>query len=151
MERNARTRLTTAAILILVFGSGGLVGMAWNAGGQETLSESATATADNQADDQAEGEEEPRRRRMIDRIDLNEEQRAAVDGIIEGHRGRMDALNDEFREAYYPKFYGIVDDTRNSIKNELTAVQSAAYDSLLADWDRERRSEHGELPFRRRD
>ena len=34
MERNARTRLTTAAILILVFGSGGLVGMAWNAGGR---------------------------------------------------------------------------------------------------------------------
>ena len=32
MERNSRTRLTTAAILILVFGSGALVGMAFDRG-----------------------------------------------------------------------------------------------------------------------
>jgi hypothetical protein len=151
MERNARIRLTTAAILVLVFGSGALVGMAWDAGGQETLAETATATGGSQVDGQAESEEEPRRRRMIDRIDLNEEQRASVDGIIDKHRKQLGELNDEFRDAYYPRFYGVVENTRELIKNELTADQSAAYDSLLAAYDRERRSEDGDLPFRRRD
>lgn len=151
MERNSRTRLTTAAILVLVFGSGALVGMAWNAGGREVSTEAAVATTEAPVAGQAASEDEQPRGRMIDRIDLNEAQRAAVDEIIARHRKQMGALNDEFRESYYPRFYGIVDNTRNLIKMELTADQSAAYDSLLAEYDRERRSEDGDLPFRRRD
>ncbi len=152
MERNSRTRLTTAIIIALVFGSGALVGMAWDRAVDPTATvEAAQPAAVEEGPDSTEAAPE-RRRRMIDRIDLDDTQRAAIDAIIEGHRGRMDALNGEFRQEYYPRYYAIIDGTRELLMSELTDEQAAAYKDLLNQWDTEHpRYENEELPFRRRD
>ena len=156
MERNSRTRLTTAGILLLVFASGSLVGMAFDRGGDATAAELPAEPVAEASDDAPTAEERdgdaPRtRRRMIDRIDLSAEQRAAVDAIIQGHRARMDSLNAEFRVTYYPRYYEIVDGTRGRIMDELTDEQAATYEGLLSAWDSENpRDEREELPFRRR-
>ncbi len=153
MEQNSRTRLTTAGILLLVFASGSLVGMAFDKGGDVSAAETPVeAEPAVEADAEGDGDGDANRgRRMIDRIELSDAQRASVDAIIEGHRARMDSLNAEFRATYYPRFYGIVDNTRGMIMEELTDEQAATYQGLLSDWDTENpRDEREELPFRRR-
>ena len=88
---------------------------------------------------------------LINRIELSDKERAAVDAVIVGHRDRMDSLNAEFRITYYPRYYVIIDETRGLIMEELTAEEAATYERLLADWDsRHPRDEREELPFRRR-
>ena len=84
-------------------------------------------------------------------MDLSARQKTTIDSIVVFHRERMRTLNDEFRDAYYPRFYGLIDETRALIKEEMTEEQAARYDSLLAEFDRKNRSEEGRLPFRRRD
>lgn len=150
MERNARVRLTTAAILVLVFASGALVGMAATRGADQAPVDVA-AGGNEGASGEGESDTRQNRRRLIDRIDLNVEQRAAIDVVIAGHRARMDSLNAEFRTRYYPRYYAIVDSTRGLIMDELTPEQATTYKDLLTDWDTTHpRDEREELPFRRR-
>jgi hypothetical protein len=153
---NSGARLATALILVIVFGSGLLVGMAWDSGTQAAAVElSADPAPDSSTADIAEGEADPpeegrrQRRRLYDRVDPTEDQKLTMDSIIEFHRDRMGALNDEFRDSYYPRYYGIIDDTRSRIKERMTADQAAQYDSILAEYDRENRNQEGRLPFRR--
>lgn len=151
MERNLRTRLGTAAILLLVFASGSVVGMAYE--GRVDAAPAAANVSAGEGEDGKDEDEEGReeRRRMIDRIELSAEQRAAVDEIVLRHRSRMDSLNAEFRSVYYPRYFEIVDSTRGRILDELTPEQAATYQSLLDDWDsRNPRDKREELPFRRR-
>jgi hypothetical protein len=155
---NSGARFAAALILVLVFGSGFLVGMAWDTGTEAPAAEPSIAQDAEQAPggdarageaEEAEDERPQRRRRAYDRVEPTEEQRTAMDSIVDYHRDRMRTLNDEFREAYYPRYYGIIDDTRELIKAEMTPVQAAKYDSILAEWDRENRNQDGRLPFRR--
>lgn len=142
-----RARLATAAILLLVFASGALVGMALDGG-----AEASPATATTEGEAVSEEPEQPERRgRIFDQVNPSPEQKAKMDSIVVFHRERMRALNEEFREAYYPRFYGLIDEARVRIKQEMTAEQAAKYDSLLAEFDRKNRNEEGRLPFRGRD
>ena len=141
-----RARLATAAILLLVFGSGALVGMALDGGAEASTPEGADGQPAS-----AEAEQPERRGRIFDQVDLSARQKTTIDSIVVFHRERMRTLNDEFRDAYYPRFYGLIDETRALIKEEMTEEQAARYDSLLAEFDRKNRSEEGRLPFRRRD
>lgn len=144
-----RARLATAAILLLVFVSGALVGMALDGGAEASTPPGPPGTDDQPASDAAEQPE--RRGRIFDQVDLSDRQKTTIDSIVVFHRERMRVLNDEFREAYYPRFYGLIDETRALIKDEMTEEQAARYDSLLAEFDRKNRSQEGRLPFRRRD
>ena len=108
------------------------------------------ATTDGQPVSDA-AEQPERRGRIFDQVDLSDRQKTTIDSIVVFHRERMRVLNDEFREAYYPRFYGLIDETRALIKDEMTEEQAARYDSLLAEFDRKNRSQEGRLPFRRRD
>jgi hypothetical protein len=141
-----RARLATAAILLLVFGSGALVGMALDGGAEASTPEGVDGQPAS-----AEAEQPERRGRIFDQVDLSARQKTTIDSIVVFHRERMRTLNDEFRDAYYPRFYGLIDETRALIKEEMTEEQAARYDSLLAEFDRKNRSEEGRLPFRRRD
>lgn len=154
MEQNSRTRLTTAGILLLVFASGSLVGMAFDRGSDIAAAETPAGVLDeggSATDGAATETSSENRGRMIDRIDLSAAQQESVDAIIEAHRSQMDGLNEEFRTTYYPRYYDIVDATRGLIMGELTAEQAATYQDLLSEWDSGHpRGDREELPFRRR-
>lgn len=130
IEKGLRTRLATVAILILVFVAGTAVGYAvdrWTG---------AVALATESS-----GEDESERRRsrgrIINRVDLTEMQEVQVDSILEHHRKEMA----ELQAYYHPRYWGIIDSTRESIKEVLTDDQRMRYDSLLAASDRRRRDD----------
>ena len=148
----SRARLATALILVIVFGSGLMVGMAWDSGTEVAAVEpTETAEARAEAPDSADAQPDSTttRRRFYDRVDPTPDQKMAMDSIVETHRERMRALNDEFREAYYPQYYGLIDESRARIRERMTPEQAARYDSILAEFDKENRNQEGRLPFRR--
>ena len=130
MEKNARTRLTTALVLAVVFASGALLGLAVD----RSLEAEPAEVAD-------EGE---RRRRVpiYEQVEPSESQSISIDSIVEEHRNRMSSLHAEFRSAYNPRYQALLEETREAIKGVFTPEQAMAYDSLLAEWDR-RRAERG--------
>lgn len=122
-----RTRLATGGILLLVFVSGVAIGFAvdrWTGG---------TVLATEVDDDKREGSSGGGR--IIDQVDLSEIQKAAVDSILHHHRMEMA----ELQEYYHPRYWGIVDSTRESIKEVLSDAQKIVYDSLLVINDERRR------------
>ncbi len=129
MERTRRTRLATAGILLLVFVSGLLVGLAL----ERTLF-AETVTADERDPDRR----DRRRGLIVERVDLEPPQRESVDSIIRDFRDRYRSIQGEMRERYEPRTRALVDSTRSAIMEVLTPEQAARYDSLLAEADRER-------------
>ncbi|MFC1659968.1 hypothetical protein ACFL3S_00700 [Gemmatimonadota bacterium] len=140
MERSTRARLSTAAILVLVLGAGVALGMAL--GPRLTLRNEAGEVQSRRGGESREGrsEEASQRRRplIVDQVGLSLEQKTQVDSIVTSQRDQMRALQEEFDEAYMPRYRGIVENTREAIRAVLTADQRVAYDSLLADHDRRR-------------
>lgn len=128
MGQSLRTRIATGGILLLVFGAGiatGFVADRWTG---------STALA-TEVDDEKRDEERSGRTRIIDRVDLSEMQKVAVDSILEHHRQEMADL----QGYYHPRYWGIVDSTRESIKEVLSEDQKVMYDSLLIINDERRR------------
>lgn len=133
-----RASVLSVALLAVTLVAGFLGGVAWQ------KSQVAAVQAD-------EGEDDPRRdrgdrRMVIDEVGLEPDKRAEVDEIIqhfmvhmralyaefEPHRERLEALNDEYEEAYRPQQRELFRRTRDSIKAILAPEQRALYDSLLA-------------------
>lgn len=129
MERTARARLQTALILAVVFGSGMLLGFA-----ADRRLESDQADPDQVAEDV--GRE--RRGPMYEQVGPDEEQRILIDSIVKDYRDAMKALHAEFRAAYNPRYDALVRETREAIKGVLTPEQRAAYDSLIAEREKDR-------------
>jgi cell division septation protein DedD len=129
MEKNARTRLVTALVLLVVFASGALLGVAVD----RTLDADPAEKAE-EADD---GE---RRRRvpMYEQVGPSESQMISIDSIVQEHRARMSSLHAEFRSAYNPRYEALLEETREAIKGVFNPEQALAYDSLLAERDRRR-------------
>jgi hypothetical protein len=50
----------------------------------------------------------------------------------------MRELQEEFDQAYMPRYGAILEETREAIRGVLTSEQRVAYDSLLAAHDRRR-------------
>lgn len=133
MDKAPRTRLITALLLGVVFGSGFVVGLAVDT---NLLAGPVDASA---AED---GESEARRRvPMYEQVGPNEAQKASIDSIVRVHRESMRNLHREFREAYNPRYQAVLEGTREAIKGVLTPEQAIAYDSLLAENDRRRSEE----------
>jgi len=134
MERMLRTRLVTTLVLAVVFCAGLLVGMA-----ADRSVVANPAVAETPADSNA---APPRRVPMYEQVGLDGDQKVLIDSIVAEYRASMRALHAEFRAAYNPRYQALVDSTRGSIKNVLDTEQAAAYDSLVADFER-RRAERG--------
>ena len=128
IEKSALTaRMVAAAALILLFGSGVVVGLAWD--------QTASASTPGQLRMEEPSEREGRRRRLIvDDVGLSAVQQDAVDSLVVFHRQRMSDLDAEFR----PRYGAVIADLREEIKQVLTVDQRATYDVLLAEHDAER-------------
>ena len=123
----ARTRLLTALLLAIVFGSGFTLGLAFDRTAVATPAEDAEVVAE---------EEEEDRPPMYEQVGPTADQKVVIDSIVVGFRARMESLQQQFREAYNPRYDALIDSTREAIKDVFTAEQAAQYDSLIADFER---------------
>jgi hypothetical protein len=146
MEHGSRTRLTTALVLVAVFGAGAMLGFAADSSlgaktpvPTRTSAETSASTASDGADaetdaDEAEGE---RRAPLFMKVDPNEEQLADIDAIVAEHRARTNSLHEEQRAEYRAGFRAILLETREAIKGVLSDAQAAEYQRVLNEWDAE--------------
>ncbi|MFQ5535835.1 MAG: hypothetical protein ACE5GJ_00150 [Gemmatimonadota bacterium] len=134
MDRHARTRWLTAFLLLLVFGTGFVLGMAVGPRGEEPAAVQAV---------EGEEDEAPQERRtpMYEQVGPTADQKVLIDSIVSVHREKMRALQEEFRAAYTPRYEALIDSTRNAIKEVFTPEQTARYDSLLQEFDARRAEE----------
>ena len=155
IERLQRTRLATAAILALVLAAGFLLGMLWDR-------RLAAAPAPAAAEEDPERREERGQRRMSYHLvqpPLTPDQLAGADAVTARRRraaralfeeplidslyDAMKAAEDEFEDAYDPRFRALIDSSRAAIKQLMTPEQATNYDSILAESDRRRRGGGG--------
>lgn len=130
MDKLLRTRLATVVVLTAVFASGVLVGFA----ADRTMDVVPPADVPR-----AEGEGRTQRRSpLYEQVNPTDEQKVAIDSIVAEMRTAMRALHAEFRAAYDSRYVALINETRNAIKGVLTPEQAHAYDSLLAERDRQR-------------
>lgn len=153
MASGLRTRVLSLSLLALVFVSGAVVGGAVDR--RMTDRSAAAGDGGEGAMQSAQADSASRRMPMYEQVGLREGQRVQIDSIVAHHRSSMKDLDKEFRddyqamrelqrqyrEAYNPRYWAIVDSTRNAIKSVLDPEQAARYDSLLAENDRHRRTE----------
>lgn len=124
MNPFGRTRLLGFTLLGVTFVAGALAGAAVD-----------RIVDDVQPDEQAErsDDEERVRPHIIDRLDLSETQRAAIDSILRRRSQRMRAIWHEVE----PRMDAITDSTRSDIMSILTADQQAEYERML-EWRKKR-------------
>lgn len=147
MERTQRTRLGAVTVLVVVFGSGFALGLALD---RRLGAEPADAVADSAAvgsSDRRDGERRPPMYRRVG--ELTEVQEARIDSIVRQHRGAMKELQREFRSAYDPRYWAIVERTREDIRSVMTPEQAVRYDSLVARYDERRRNDEDDTAGRR--
>lgn len=133
-----KASVLSIALLVVTLAAGFFGGVAWQ--------------RDQGVSDRSdEGGAEPRRdrgerRMVIDEVGLEPAKRTEVEEIIqhfmfqmralhaefESYRDRMEALNDEYEQAYRPRQRELFRQARDSIKSILAPEQRVLYDSLLA-------------------
>jgi len=124
-----KVKVVAVVALAMFFGSGIVVGMAWD--------QTASASTPEETRDQTSSEERRGRRPLIvEGVGLTALQKASVDSLVSFHRKRMSALNEEFR----PRSRAVIADLREEIKGVLTDDQREMYDTLLAENDARRRA-----------
>lgn len=128
MSETLRVRLVAAGVLILVFVAGVTVGLALDRPFSEAL-ESMQAVAGEVDDGDTDSDEGSNTSGgwIIDRVDLTYDQQVQVDSVLAYYQERMSELQRDYR----PRYWEIVETTRESIKALLTDEQEALYDSLL--------------------
>ena len=144
MVQESRTRLTTVVLLLVVFGTGFLIGFAVdNEGMSELENDSSMMAAEVEVDTNV-SEVEPRRSRIYDQVEPNEEQLRVIDSIVTVHRGRTNTLDEEMRAQLNSGFRLILLETREAIKDVLTSEQAAEYQRLLEENDARRDARENE-------
>lgn len=121
----ARTRLLTAVLLAVVFGSGFTLGLAFDRTAVATPAEDAEAVPT-----------EERRTPMYEQVGPSQDQSLLIDSIVVVHRRKMASLQEEFSATYNPRYEALIDSTREAIKDVFSEEQAAQYDSLIADYER---------------
>jgi hypothetical protein len=127
VKTHSRATWTSVLVLVVVFGSGLIVGAAVDGVG----SKAATAAEPEAA------ESEPRERdrpRMYEQVGITDEQQAVVDSIVVANRTLLRANRAEMDSIYRT----IVLETREAIKGVMNEDQRARYDALLAEYDARR-------------
>ncbi len=126
-----KAKMVAATALILLFGSGVAVGLAWD--------QTANASTPDEVRRDARSERGRARHPMIvDRVGLSVVQKATVDSLYFFYGQRLSDLNTDFR----PRYRAVIGDLTMEIRQVLTDDQRARYDVLLA--------EYGERAARRR-
>jgi len=144
MGHGFRTRLTTVALLLIVFGTGVLIGFAMDT--EETtelVRAESVAEGEGDADTAASGEG-TRRRRIYDQVEPNEAQLRVIDSIVVVHRERTNALDEEMRGQLSAGFRSILLETREAIKGFLSQEQAIEYQRLLDENDARRAAQENE-------
>ena len=118
-----KAKMVAATALILLFGSGVVVGLAWD----QTANASTLEEVRGDARSEREGARHPM---IVDRVGLSVVQKATVDSLVSFHRQRMLDLNTDFR----PRYRAVIGDLRVEIRQVLTDDQRARYDVLLAEY-----------------
>ena len=121
---NLKAKIVAGSALVLLFGSGIVVGLAWS----ETASVNPLAEVREDEGSRTEG---GRRRLIVDKVGLSAVQKANVDSLVVFHRHRMSQLDKEFQ----PRYWAVISDLREEIKQVLTDDQRVQYDVLLAERD----------------
>ena len=125
-----RARLVGFGLLAVTFLAGALAGAAIDRTLVDTDDRRHTEERDRQDRDERE------RSYIIDRVEMSEEQRAAIDSILERRVDRMRAV---WREVE-PHLDAITDSARTEIMDVLTAEQRTEYEAML-DRAREKRQQ----------
>lgn len=129
-----RTRLLGFGLLAVTFLVGALAGTAVD----RVARDDAPAAESRDDDRQDDGDRD--RRYIIDRVDMSDAQRTAIDSILERRVRRMRAV---WREVE-PRLDAITDSARADIMEVLTPEQEAEYEKLLDRRRRDRRGDDGE-------
>jgi Spy/CpxP family protein refolding chaperone len=140
MEHGSRTKLVTAIVLALVFGSGVLLGYA----ADSNLFPSAEVAAAAEAADGADAGQARRRGYVYEQMARTPEQDSAIDHIIRSHRDLMNQLHRDFDAAqieYEANFDALVSETREAIALVFRPEQRAEYRHLLAEFDERREAD----------
>jgi hypothetical protein len=137
MEHGSRTKLLSAVVLAVVFGSGALLGYAADS---NPLVPAAGIAAAAEAD--GEGAREPRTQRYVyEQLERTPEQDAAIEEIFRFHRHLMNELHRDFdvvQSGYEADFNVLVVQTREAIALVFPPDQRAEYRHLLAEFDERR-------------
>jgi len=122
-----KTNMVAGTALVLLFGSGVVVGLAWDGTASARLPEEVRPEEGSRG-------REGRRRMIVDNVGLSVVQKAEVDSLVVFHRQRMSDLDMEFR----PRYRVVIHDLREEIKQVLTDDQRVRYEVLLAERDARR-------------
>jgi hypothetical protein len=128
IKRVLRAKVVVGAALALLFGSGVVVGLAWDRTASASTPEPPRAEEPDR-EDRNDG-------RIVDRVGLSAAQKTSVDSLVAYHRGRMRNLDAEFR----PRYRTVISDLREEIKEVLTDDQRSMYQALLEEHDAKRHS-----------
>ncbi len=118
-----RAKMVAGTALVLLFGSGVVVGLAWD--------QTASASTPGEVRTDERREEGGRRRLIVDNVGLSVVQKTTVDSLVVFHRQRMADLDTEFQPRYRAVIDGLIED----IKEVLTSDQLVKYEVLLAEHD----------------
>ncbi len=129
VKRVFRARAVVGVALVLLFGSGIVVGLAWDQTASASTPETSRAEERRTDRDRHDG-------MIVDRVGLSSTQKASVDSLVAYHRGRIRDLDSEFR----PRYRAVISDLRGEIKEVLTDDQRSMYDALLEEHDAQRHS-----------
>jgi Spy/CpxP family protein refolding chaperone len=138
VERAAKTRLTTAVVLAVVFGSGVVLGLAADSSLRAEAPPVVVQPPEEAPDVEASHEPpEPERGRryMYHEVDPNEEQLARIESIVAEMRALREAFDEERDSLYRVE---ILLPAREAIKGVLSPEQAAEYQGLLDDWEARR-------------
>ncbi len=127
MPTALKAKMVAGTALVLLFGSGVVVGLAWD------RTASAGTPEEARTEEESRGRE-GRRRMIVDNVGLSALQKAEVDSLVVFHRQRMSDLDTEFR----PRYRAVIHDLREEIKQVLTDDQRVRYEVLLAERDARR-------------
>ncbi len=147
MERGSRTKVVTAGVLAVVFGSGVLLGFAADRSLGAAPAEAAQPEADGPRDGNR-GRDRDRGPRtfVYEQLAPTEAQQVVIDSIREAQREKLRWLDADFREArrvYRENFDAVIHELREGIAGVFPPEQAEEYRRLLADYDRRRAEERG--------
>lgn len=137
MTSQSTTRTLSVLVLVAVFTSGILLGVALDRRSPETaVPADSVAAADTSESDGGEGRRRPL---MIDQVDMSAEQRAAIDSIVEAGFARIREVGEQYEEAYDEERARIILSIREDIVAVLTPEQAAEYERIRRERMEERR------------
>lgn len=122
-------------VLAIVFGSGILVGFAWDrrldAAEAEAYRSAQAEVEGDSGEESGEGRTE-RRRPMYEQVEPTDEQRTRIDSIVAAYREDVRSFHRASRRSYEDGMRSLVVETRGAIRSILDPAQAEMYDSLTA-------------------